>query len=215
MGCGRDFDGVRAMLSEDGVALDVPYDVGGLHEAALWVDTQLQAVADESWTIVGYSMGGRIAIELARVVPERCRHLVLIGAHFGLAPEARAHRLVSDDQLAGRLEADFDEFLDGWYQLPLFRGVSDHLDYDAMIMRRNTHYSPTQYAHMLRRLSVGHQDPITSVACPVTLVSGEWDEKYTTYYKSLGYVHHVAAEASHAVVLQRPDAIAEIIQNLD
>ena len=77
------------------------------------------------------------------------------------------------------------------------------------------HMAPHHYAEMLRKLSVGLQAPVLAVSCPVSLVSGEWDEKYTAYYQSLGDVHHVVPVASHAVVLQRPDAIAEIIQNLD
>ena len=40
-----------------GVALDVPYDVESLRAAALWVDEALRSVADEPWTVVGYSMG--------------------------------------------------------------------------------------------------------------------------------------------------------------
>ena len=71
--------------------------------------------------LVGYSMGGRVALTAACRHPERIRSLTLIGASAGLAdPDERAERAAADDALAELIESDLAAFVDRWMANPLF-----------------------------------------------------------------------------------------------
>jgi pimeloyl-ACP methyl ester carboxylesterase len=64
-------------------------------------------LAPESFTLVGYSMGGRIALHaaLAAALRPRVERLILIGASPGLADRAeRAARRAADERLADEVE---------------------------------------------------------------------------------------------------------------
>lgn len=72
--------------------------------------------------VVGYSLGGRLALGLLRLAPQRFRSAVIISSHPGLADlAARAERRAADARWIERLERDgIDAFVDAWEHLPLF-----------------------------------------------------------------------------------------------
>jgi pimeloyl-ACP methyl ester carboxylesterase len=62
--------------------------------------------AAEPVTLLGYSMGGRLALHWALANPGKFRQLILVGASPGLATEAeRAERTYADDAVAKYLRA--------------------------------------------------------------------------------------------------------------
>ena len=66
----------------------------------------VRALADDRCVLVGYSMGGRIALHAALALPAIVERLVLIGASPGLADAAeREQRRREDEALADRIEA--------------------------------------------------------------------------------------------------------------
>jgi pimeloyl-ACP methyl ester carboxylesterase len=74
--------------------------------------------------LIGYSMGGRLALHVAVHRPERLRSLLTIGAHAGLDEEAREGRRLGDEALAQRIERDgLEAFVNYWSSLPLFAGL--------------------------------------------------------------------------------------------
>src|SRR5581483_202586 len=75
--------------------------------------------------VVGYSMGGRLALHVAVRLPERTRSLLTIGAHAGLDPDARRARRQDDEALAERIEREgVESFLSYWEGLPMFAGLA-------------------------------------------------------------------------------------------
>src|SRR5712692_3906666 len=88
--------------------------------AALW-----DQLGIERSHVVGYSMGGRLALHVAVRLPERTRSLLTIGAHAGLDDEARATRGQADEALAQRIEREGVEALArSWEPLPMFAGIT-------------------------------------------------------------------------------------------
>ncbi|MBW9235280.1 alpha/beta fold hydrolase, partial [Leptospira santarosai] len=73
--------------------------------------------------LVGYSMGGRVALAYALTYPEYVRKLVLESASPGIDIEAdRLARIAADNQLAMRLESEgLSSFIDFWQDIPLFQ----------------------------------------------------------------------------------------------
>jgi 2-succinyl-6-hydroxy-2,4-cyclohexadiene-1-carboxylate synthase len=183
-------------------------------------DAYLRALTDAPFTLVGYSMGGRIALHAALAVGARVRRLILIGASPGLADAAeREQRRVSDAVLADRIEAiGVEAFAREWAAQPLFagmpRGIADQIDTDR---RRNT---ATGLAAALRGLGTGVMPPLwerlEELAMPVDLVVGERDEKFKAIAERMAEripaaQVHVIAAAGHVAHLEQPGALAELL----
>jgi 2-succinyl-6-hydroxy-2,4-cyclohexadiene-1-carboxylate synthase len=174
-----------------------------------------------SFTLAGYSMGGRIALHSALTLgPEIVTRLVLIGASPGLAdPDERAARRKADDELADRIETlTIDAFAREWGAQPLFAGQEPRVAAGANADRmRNT---PAGLAAALRGLGTGVMEPLwerlPGLKIPVTLVVGERDEKFLALAGAMqarlpNAQLVIVPKAGHAAQLENPAAVAEAI----
>ncbi|MEO8604531.1 MAG: alpha/beta fold hydrolase, partial [bacterium] len=82
----------------------------------------LDALGIERCALLGYSLGGRVALAFALEQPRRVAALILESASPGVAAaDERAARAAADEQLAARLERDgISAFVEGWMAQPLF-----------------------------------------------------------------------------------------------
>ena len=126
--------------------------------------------------VVGYSMGGRLALYTAVRHPGVARALVLLGADPGIAePAARAERRARDDALARELaaagnEQAFAAWLRRWYAAPLFGRLNRHAAFETLL-RRRLRQRPGSLAAALRGLSVSRQ-PVLWEALPAAAGPG-------------------------------------------
>jgi 2-succinyl-6-hydroxy-2,4-cyclohexadiene-1-carboxylate synthase len=186
-------------------------------------DLDWVAPADR-YTLVGYSMGGRIALHAALALPARVRRLVLIGASPGIAdPGERQQRRADDEALAAEIErSPIDQFARRWAQAPLLSGLPEEvLERSHADRLRST---PAGLARALRGLGAGALpslwDRLGELPMPVTLVAGERDEKFRAIALEMeGLIAQAEAVivpgASHAVHLEAPMRLAEIIVSGD
>ena len=81
-----------------------------------------RALGFERPHLLGYSMGGRVALAAVIARPEAFASLVLVGATAGIAdPTARAERIAADAALADSiLQGGLERFVDAWMAQPLF-----------------------------------------------------------------------------------------------
>ena len=180
----------------------------------------LTGVAPPRFVLVGYSMGGRIALHVALALRDRVERLVLVGASPGIADDLeREARRAADDRLADEIEGlSIEEFAHRWAETPVLAGqpagVRSLVDEDR---RRNT---PAGLARALRGLGTGALpsvwDRLSELTMPVTLVVGERDEKFSAIaFQMAGAIERsevvVVAGAGHAVHLEAPGAVAEVI----
>lgn len=140
--------------------------------------------------LVGYSMGGRLALYLTVHFPERFIGAVLESASPGLkTEEERRQRVQRDRQLATELETtDFGEFLTNWYEQPLFASMkcfADSLKRSstfAQMLERRQQNQPTELAKSLRNLGSGSQPSLWAELAhnqvPLLLLIGELDQKF-------------------------------------
>ncbi|MFP8877649.1 MAG: 2-succinyl-6-hydroxy-2,4-cyclohexadiene-1-carboxylate synthase, partial [Myxococcota bacterium] len=173
--------------------------------------------------VLGYSMGGRVALALLVQAPERIHSALLISAGAGIAePEARAERVCSDEALARRIEEQgVAAFVDVWLSQPLFASQMRRLDARALKQTRDERLANSAHglANSLRGMGSGAQPPVhealSTIACPVALVVGEEDEKFRHIAQDLaqrlpqGHVHCVP-RAGHAVHLENPGALLTV-----
>src|SRR3954451_22087366 len=164
-------------------------------------------------TLVGYSMGGRIALHAALQVP--VERLILVGASPGIKdPTERAQRKQADDALADRIETlTIEAFATEWGSQPLFAGQPERVRAAAYADRlRNT---PHGLAGALRGLGTGVMEPLwdrlPQLTVPVTLITGERDEKFGALAGAMqqrlpNATHVVIPNAGHAAQLEDPRA---------
>jgi 2-succinyl-6-hydroxy-2,4-cyclohexadiene-1-carboxylate synthase len=133
--------------------------------------------------LVGYSMGGRLALYLTIHFPQYFHRVVLESASAGLSlAAARSDRLAQDRQLATKLETgDLRLFLENWYQQPIFANLRSHPHFAQMLEQRLSN-SPAQLAKSLRNLSTGMQpslwENLSENKIPLLLIAGELDPKF-------------------------------------
>lgn len=146
--------------------------------------------------LVGYSMGGRIALRTALRRPERVRRLVLESTSPGLRDAAdRRERRRRDAERAGQITEDLRGFLERWYRMSLFASLQQHNLVEEMVDRRATN-DPAEIARMIQALSPGRVRPVwdelASLPVRTCLLTGDLDVKYA----------HVTARAANRI----PDA---------
>lgn len=171
---------------------------------------------------VGYSMGGRHALQVAVDHPEVVEGLVTVGATAGIEDEAgRAERRRLDAERAAELIIDgVDEFLDRWLQLPLFAGLTP----EAAQRDERRVNSVEGLASSLVLAGTGAQlplwDRLADVTVPAAFAVGEHDHRFAELTARLDAAWggpsriQVVPGAGHAAHLHDPAAAAVIIEDL-
>jgi 2-succinyl-6-hydroxy-2,4-cyclohexadiene-1-carboxylate synthase len=172
--------------------------------------------------IVGYSMGGRIALELAATRPELAPRLVLLAASLGLDDEAeRARRAAEDDARAEEILRDgLDAFAERWYRLAIFAPFTRHASFSAARLRR-AQGEAAFWARCVAACSPGRGTPrwsaIPALGPRTTFVAGALDERYAAYAARARALApqlrvEIVAGAGHVLPLEAPEACARIIE---
>ncbi|MEZ2239898.1 2-succinyl-6-hydroxy-2,4-cyclohexadiene-1-carboxylate synthase [Microcoleus sp.] len=133
--------------------------------------------------LLGYSMGGRLALYMTLHFPDRFEKVVLESASPGLKTQKeRSHRLESDLQIAQKLEnSNLQEFLYYWYDRPLFQSLKKSPNFERLIETRLAN-NPIELAKSLRNMGTGNQpslwEKLAQNQIPLLLLAGEYDDKF-------------------------------------
>ncbi|MFQ5611417.1 MAG: 2-succinyl-6-hydroxy-2,4-cyclohexadiene-1-carboxylate synthase [Anaerolineae bacterium] len=192
--------------------LDFDFVVDGLRA---WLDR----LEPRPVGLVGYSMGGRLALYAALKFPGRFAALVLEGANPGLAdPGQRGQRAELDAQRAeALLREGLAAFVEGWYEMDLFRSLQDRPQLLKQIKAKRKRNDARRAARVIRELSPGRQPPLwdrlDELSLPVLLVAGALDGKYSRLAAQMaarisGAGLAVVPGAGHNVHLEQPEQFA-------
>jgi 2-succinyl-6-hydroxy-2,4-cyclohexadiene-1-carboxylate synthase len=224
---GHSWDGVIGALGENYPAL-AP-DIRGHGSAANRMPATLDAVIADvdqlgppEFELVGYSMGGRIALHVALALSDRIERLVLIGASPGIAdPEERKVRRAADERLAVELEhSTIEEFARHWATTPVLADQAAEVQQAVYADRLRN--SPWGLAAALRGLGTGALPPLWDrlgeLRMPVTLIVGERDAKFRRVAEEMAEAianprREVVGDAGHAVHLERPERVAALVRD--
>jgi len=133
--------------------------------------------------LIGYSMGGRLALYLAVHYPDMWNKIILESASPGLkSVSEQEERWRHDLNLAIKLEKeDLNNFLHSWYKQPIFNSLRRYPEFQALFDKRLNN-NKFELAHALRGMSVGKQLPLWNnlkdIELPILLVTGELDYKF-------------------------------------
>ncbi len=195
MGSGADWAAVISALDERFycVAPDLPghgrslgltpraYTIEG---AAKVLCELLDGLAVSRVALVGYSMGGRLALYFALRYPERCSALFLESASPGIEdPEERQARRRSDEEKAARLESgDLMDFLRDWYRQPVLASLARHEGLLRETIAARLRNDPGELARSLRGMGAGSQPSLwgelAALQVPALALAGKLDEKF-------------------------------------
>lgn len=165
--------------------------------------------------VLGYSMGGRLALALAIDHPEQVRSLILESASPGIADEhERRTRQVADERLADRIvQRGLEDFVDYWEALPMWESQAV-LAAEVRNRQRNIRldHTPAGLAANLRATGTGAQpsfwEQLPHLATPTLLIAGELDEKFAQVARRMHDTVPVSrleivSNAGHAVHLEQ------------
>ena len=200
----------------------VPVDPRALSLEGI-ADALASAVVGRGWrrvAVAGYSLGGRVALQLGLRHPGLVEALVLVSASAGIEDaEARRVRVELDRARANALRRDPAGFLLSWYSAPMFgydsagaeaaarRRMGDGIDVEAA-------------ARVLEALSPGVQpwvgDRLGALPAPCCWVAGSRDTAYVVSTRSCadgsGARHVVVPRVGHAVHLDAPEAVSAVLR---
>jgi 2-succinyl-6-hydroxy-2,4-cyclohexadiene-1-carboxylate synthase len=215
----------RRVLRAD--LLRAPITSFDLTSLARALSDALDGLALRSVDIVGYSLGGRVALALLHDRPTSAKHVLAVSATPGIDDaQERLQRSSADDALADVLERDgLGAFIDRWYAQPLFSALRSHPDF-GVVSRRRAAGDGASWARVLREASPGRNPSLwselprmTSTPNRLSLAVGSLDAKYLDLAREASErvpaLHvEVIDGAGHAVHLERPAALAARIDAL-
>jgi 2-succinyl-6-hydroxy-2,4-cyclohexadiene-1-carboxylate synthase len=184
---------------------------------------RLAEIADsaaEGSVLVGYSLGGRLALRAVLRDPGRYTGLVTVGATAGLDdPSERSSRAEADDRLASWIEAaPIEDVVSVWERQPLFADQSEALIEEQRPGRMS--HDPAELAMLLRTAGQGVLEPVwhelLTLEVPLLAIAGARDEGYVRAAQRMADVAPrgraaIVEDAGHAAHLQRPERVAELI----
>ncbi|MBL9150427.1 MAG: alpha/beta fold hydrolase [Phycisphaerae bacterium] len=212
----------RATWRADLLAAAVPsFDLASL-AAALAKEIRRNGLAPA--TVIGYSLGARVAMTALANHPDDIARVLAISGSPGLVdPVERTERAAADDALAAVLERDgLAPFLERWYAQPLFASLRNHPDY-GFIARRRLSGNGGAWARVLRDASPGRNpslwERLPSMSSRLWLAVGALDGKYLdlanrAHERAPAMPLSIVEGAGHAVHLERPDAVASLVDRL-
>jgi 2-succinyl-6-hydroxy-2,4-cyclohexadiene-1-carboxylate synthase len=176
--------------------------------------------AGDGGVLVGYSLGGRIALRAVLRNPSRYRGLVMLGATAGLdEPAIRSARRDDDEKFAAWMEVmPIEDVVALWERQPMFADQSETL-IDEQRPGRLSH-DPRELALLLRTAGQGVLDPVwhelEELEVPLLAIAGGRDHAYSKAAERIAATAPAGRaarveDAGHAAHLQRPDEVARVL----
>lgn len=174
--------------------------------------------------VLGYSMGGRLALSMAVLAPHKVRSLILESSSPGLATESeRQARRASDEQLARRIEHEgLEWFVSYWENIPLFRSLQRMpADVRQSLRAQRLSNRPEGLAGSLRGMGTGAQpswwEALPQLPMPVQFIAGEDDGKFADIAQRMHQLlpHsrlHIVAQAGHIVHVEQAHIFDTIVR---
>ncbi|GCF76146.1 2-succinyl-6-hydroxy-2,4-cyclohexadiene-1-carboxylate synthase [Bacillus cereus] len=197
------------------------YDI---RNVALQMKELLDYLHIEKAHILGYSMGGRLAVTMACLYPEYVCSLVLENCTAGLEnADARKERQEKDERIADKIEQEgIRSFVTMWENIPLFE-TQKRLEQNVKeaVRKERLANNPKGLANSLRGMGTGAQPSwwkeLQNLKMPVLLLNGEYDEKFFRILKNIEkcipHAKFVKIDgAGHAIHVEQPEKFDTIVK---
>ena len=184
----------------------------------------LDRLGVEKTVLLGYSLGGRIALNFALKHQERLSSLILESASPGIQDDSeRGERREQDEELATEIETNgLAWFIRYWEDMPLFATQKGLAQNTVQKMRKERLSNTAKgLAASLRLTSSGRMRPLWNqlgyLDVPVLLIVGEKDKKFLSIGQDMQkQIRHsilrTIGGAGHTTHLEKPDEFLDIVE---
>lgn len=173
--------------------------------------------------LYGYSMGGRLALQIALQRPDLLQGLILESTTFGIENEQeRQARQALDGQRADSLLGNFDQFVDEWKLLPIFDSEEISEQKQLFLDRIQRIQNPLWMSNSLLGFGTGSmpclKEQLITLTMPMQLLVGAKDQKFTNIMSAMQSRIETASleifeKANHRVHLDQPAKFTEVVKN--
>ncbi|WAA10045.1 2-succinyl-6-hydroxy-2,4-cyclohexadiene-1-carboxylate synthase [Fervidibacillus albus] len=189
------------------------------------LDALINTLQLPSVNLLGYSMGGRVALSFTCLYPDRVKKLVLESSSPGLEQRSdREKRMANDERLAQMIEEKgIAFFVNYWENIPLFRTQKTlpfHLRQRLREERLAQH--PRGLANSLRGMGTGVQPSwwgqLHNISIPVQLIVGERDGKFCEIAQRMKNIlpnanYLEVKGAGHAIHVEKGEIFGKIVMD--
>ncbi|WP_223418910.1 2-succinyl-6-hydroxy-2,4-cyclohexadiene-1-carboxylate synthase [Shewanella inventionis] len=154
----------------------------GFSQVSAHILAKVNELGVKQFHLLGYSLGGRIALHIAKDFPEALLSLTLESAHPGLTDDdQRDARANSDGLWAKKLQQlPITAFLSLWYQQAVFNDLSKQQKQQLITLR--SHNDPLRLSNCYLATSLSLQQDcrnvLSQLSCPCYYLYGEDDTKF-------------------------------------
>ncbi len=177
----------------------------------------LRALEIDRAFVLGYSMGGRIGLQLALDEPAMVRALILANSAVPFKPPAPAAVERRQRLMAALQQGDLETVSDQMATLSFSPGLKERdpqlfEKYKNIKMRNNA----ASFAHVWGAMAPARPPDLGRLACPVLMIAGEYDaftpleSAQATHEAILGSRLEVLP-TGHAAALEAPDEFNRIV----
>ncbi|WP_321407388.1 2-succinyl-6-hydroxy-2,4-cyclohexadiene-1-carboxylate synthase [Tolumonas auensis] len=228
LGAASDWQPLGDLLPEiNCVALDLPGHghapnprLRHMADFPAWLQQQLTLRDIRQYHLLGYSLGGRLALQFAATHPAGLQSLLLENAHPGLnSPAERQNRAKADAHWARRFYREaLPDVLADWYQQPVFSDLSPQER--TLLIAERSQNTGRSLARMLCRCSLARQADyqgwIKTTSLPMLYLCGEQDLKFRTVGEQLAATNPqlqlTCLAGGHNLHRATPDSMAAVIR---
>ncbi len=171
--------------------------------------------------LVGYSMGGRIALSYSLKNIDKILALVLESTTAGIESIEEKKKRVEQDFLLSEfiINEGVEKFIEYWFNTPLFSELKQLENFNQIIEKRKLN-NPIGLANTLKSFSTGlmnsYWDKLNLINFPVLLITGGKDEKYTSQNFLMNNLipnsrHKIIPNANHNTHLEKPELFTNFV----
>jgi 2-succinyl-6-hydroxy-2,4-cyclohexadiene-1-carboxylate synthase len=233
LGSSYDWHGIAKKLSHNYfcIAPDLPGHGEHTHRALDETLNLTRAASElivwlkaENWTPLiglGYSLGGRVLLNVAVHNPAQFHALILEGTNPGIDHlDERAARLKWDQANAKKLLLNgIQLFIDDWYDLEIFKSLHRDPDFLSRTKASRLENDSDWMAKLVVDFSPGNNpslwDQLDRLTMPTLVLAGELDAKYRLLsqeiIKKLTGEIQLIEDAGHNTHLEKPEEFLSVI----
>lgn len=222
LGLASDWNFLRTPLENKGyqlVAVDLYENISSFDD---WPERFNEMVSQKQGEhyLLGYSLGGRLALHALFKDPELWAGSVFCSTHYGLSSDKEKEKRISNDEAWAEkfLNEDWSVLTQAWNSQSVFaneENLSIHLD------RSEEQYDRARLEKMMSTWSLGNQrcflEELEGVSSPLLWLTGSDDEKFTGLGRlaneKSSFVSHKVLASGHRFPWQCPSQFVEVVLN--
>ena len=194
-----------------------------IEKVAQGLNALLEELQIEKIDVLGYSMGGRLALTFAINYPEKVRRLILESSSPGLETDnERKARQLQDDKLALLIkEQGIQNFVEYWENIALFQSQKKLPEsVQNNIRKQRLSNNSIGLMNSLYGMGTGAQpswwDALKLIQSPTLLITGSQDEKFCQIAEKMAKVLKNSqwvsiTDCGHAIHVEKPEIFGTIV----